>query len=70
MSAQSPALGVFKASYAFLEGGRFEVTFTVQVDGKALKAGRALVAGDPAPKPPDPGPKPPGPAPTSSVKWM
>ena len=70
MNAQSPAPGVFKASYAFLEGGRFEVTFTTQADGKALKAGRTLVAGDAAPKPPEPAPKPTGPAPTSSVKWM
>ena len=69
MNAQSPSPGVFKASFAFLEGGRFDVTFTTQADGKPLKAGRALVAGD-APKPPDPTPKPTTPAPSSSVKWM
>ena len=69
MNAQSSALGVFKASYAFLEGGRFDVTFTTQTDGKALRATRTLVAGEP-PKPPEPGPKPTGPAPSSSVKWM
>ena len=70
MTAQSPSQGVFKASYAFLEGGRFDVTFATQADGKPLKAGRALVAGESAPKPPDPGPKPVAPAPSSSVKWM
>ncbi len=70
MTAQSTAPGVFKASYAFLEGGRFDVTFATQADGKALKAGRTLVAGAAAEPAPDPGPKPPGPAPTSSVKWM
>ncbi len=70
MTAQSSAPGVFKASYAFLEGGRFDVTFTTQADGKPLKATRALVAGEPAPKPPEPGPKPPATAPSSSVKWM
>ncbi len=75
MNAQSPSPGVFKASFAFLEGGRFDVTFAAQADGKPLKAARTLVAGE-APKPPDPGPgpgpgpKPPTPAPSSSVKWM
>jgi hypothetical protein len=74
MPAQSPAPGVFKASFAFLEGGRFDVTFTTQADGKPLKAARSLNAGDPAPakppSPPDPAPKPPPTAPTGSVKWM
>jgi eukaryotic-like serine/threonine-protein kinase len=71
MPAQSPGPGVFKASYTFLEGGRFDVTFTTQADGAPLKAARSLTAGGAAPpKPPDPGPKPTAPAPTSSVKWM
>jgi serine/threonine protein kinase len=78
MPAQSPAPGVFKASYAFLEAGHFEVTFTTQADGKPLKAARSLTAGEapapPTPKLPEPGPKPAptpaGPAPTGSVKWM
>ncbi|MDB4935647.1 MAG: serine/threonine protein kinase [Labilithrix sp.] len=74
MPAQSPSPGVFKASFAFLEGGRFDVTFTTQADGKPLKAARSLTAGDGGavvpPKLPDPGPKPPVPAPTGSVKWM
>ena len=73
MPAQSPAPGVFKASFAFLEPGRFDVTFSTQADGKPLKAARSLTAGDPpAPKPPEPAkpPAPPAAAPTGSVKWM
>ena len=73
MPAQSPSPGVFKASFAFLEPGRFDVTFTAQADGKPLKAGRSLTAGEPpAPKPPEPAkpPPPPATAPTGSVKWM
>jgi len=74
MPAQSPAAGVFTASYAFLEAGRFEVTFTTQVDGKPLRAARTLGAGEAAPVPapaqrPDPPATPPT-APASSVKWM
>ena len=73
MPAQSPAPGVFKASFAFLEPGRFDVTFQAQADGKPVRAARSLTAGDaPAPKAPDPGkpPTPPATAPTGSVKWM
>jgi serine/threonine-protein kinase len=71
MPAQSPAPGIFKASYAFLEGGRFDVTFTTEADGTPLKAARMLVAGEAGvPKLPDPAPKPPAPTPTASVKWM
>jgi serine/threonine-protein kinase len=71
MPAQSPAPGVFKASYAFLEGGRFDATFTAQAEGKPLRAMRAISVGDPTqPKPADPPPKPTAPTPTASVKWM
>jgi hypothetical protein len=73
MPAQSPSPGVFKAGFAFLEPGRFDVTFQAQADGKPLRAGRSLTAGEaPAPKPSDPvkPPPPPATAPTGSVKWM
>jgi serine/threonine-protein kinase len=72
MPGQSAAPGVWKASHAFAEAGRFEVAFTIQTEGKALRAARSLVSGDPAPapKPPDPAPKPTAPAPAASVKWM
>jgi serine/threonine-protein kinase len=66
MPAQSPVPGVFKASFAFLEAGRFDVTVSALADGKPLRAGRSLVTGE-TPRPADP--KPPA-APSSSVKWM
>ncbi|MBS2013778.1 MAG: protein kinase [Deltaproteobacteria bacterium] len=69
MPAQSPSPGVFRASFAFLEAGRFEVTFTTQVDGKPLRASRPIGAGE-APARPDPPPNPTPPTPTGSVKWM
>lgn len=63
MAAQNPAPGVFRVSYAFLVGGRFDVTFAARMEGKAIHTVRSLTVGESAPKPPDP-------APTSSVKWM
>jgi hypothetical protein len=74
LPAQSPAPGVFKATYAFLESGKFDVTFSVQADTKALSAKRTLSAGEsaaPQPTHQNPGPSPgPNPTPTGSVKWM
>jgi hypothetical protein len=72
LPAQSPAPGVFRASYAFLEAGKFEVTFSVQADTKALSAKRTLSAGEsvsPQPTQQNP-PTPPTPTGTGSVKWM
>jgi serine/threonine-protein kinase len=66
MPAQSPSPGVFKASYAFLEAGRFEVVFSARESGRAISARRAVTAGSVAPSP-TPAP---GPTPSGSVKWM
>jgi hypothetical protein len=75
MPAQNPSAGVFKSSYAFLEAGKYDVTFTLQAEGKPLHAARAVLAGNPsAPPPPGPAvtsqPTPPAPTTTASVKWM
>jgi eukaryotic-like serine/threonine-protein kinase len=71
MPAQSPSPGVFKASYVFMEPGHFDVAFSTLADGKPLRAGRSLTAGEsPKPPPPDPAPKPTTPPPAGSVKWM
>ena len=69
MPAQSPSPGVFKASYAFLEPGRFEITFTTQENGRPISAKRSVTAVAPTP-PPTPTPTTPSPNPTGSVKWM
>ena len=74
MPAQSPSPGVFKASYAFLEPGRFEITFSTQENGRPISAKRSITAGGGAPAPtPPPTTQPtqaPAPSPTGSVKWM
>jgi serine/threonine-protein kinase len=75
VAASGVAPGVFKGSYAFEAPGKFEITFTTQVDGKPISAKRAVSATPPA-SPPTPAPAPPPPAPaptpapTASVKWM
>ena len=71
MAAQNPAPGVFKVSYSFLEGGKFDVVFTVSADGKPSKAGRTLFAGEAGPpKLPDPNAKPSAAPSSSGVKWL
>ena len=73
MAAQSPSPGVFKASYAFLESGRFEITFTTQENGRPISAKRSVTAAAATPPPtppPTPTPTTPSPNPTGSVKWM
>lgn len=75
MPAQSAGPGVFKASYAFLEPGRFEIAFSTQESGKPISAKRSVTAGSAAPNPSPPAPAPTPtptspPAPTGSVKWM
>lgn len=70
--AITAAPGVFKASYAFLEAGKFEIQFTAQAEGgKGPSAKRTVVASaDPPSAPPAPPASTPPPAPTPSVKWM
>src|SRR5262249_22926296 len=72
MPAQNPSPAVFKASYAFLEAGRFEITFTTQEDGRPISAKRSVTASSPTPTPtaPTPTPTAPTPSPPGSVKWM
>jgi hypothetical protein len=73
MPAQTPSPGVFHASYAFLEPGRFEITFSTTENGRAISAKRVVTAGNPPPPGPSPTSNPtpsPAPTPTGSVKWM
>jgi serine/threonine-protein kinase len=67
MPAQNPSPGVFTASYAFLEPGKFEVSFSTSEHGRPITAKRTVSA---ATAPPSPAPNEPTPAPPGSVKWM
>jgi serine/threonine-protein kinase len=79
LEASDDGSGVYRATFTFLQSGRFDVSFTAKVDGGAVKSARAVVVGEtkssPPPLPPSsapavPPPPPPATAPTGSVRWM
>jgi serine/threonine protein kinase len=51
--------GVFRTTFTFLQGGRFDVTFSARADKAVLRATRVVVVGDASAPPPA---SPPGPA--------
>jgi serine/threonine-protein kinase len=64
--------GVLRTTFAFLQGGRFEVTFAARADGMPVRAARSLqveAAGRPSAPPPAPSAGE-APAPASSAKWL
>jgi hypothetical protein len=74
-TSQLPAIvessGSYRASFAFLEAGTYQVVFTAKVDGAPVKAMRQLVAGDAtAPPPGTPSAAPSETPPVPSAKWM
>ena len=77
VSAVDDGSGAYRASFTFMQPGRFEVDFAARVDAAPARAARMLVVGDgrssqPASAPTDSpaaGPVP-APAPTPSSKWM
>ena len=71
LPAQNAGPGAFSATYAFVEGGRYQITFIAQAEGKPLASTpRVLVAGETAPPTPPTPPTAPTPTTTPSVKWM
>jgi hypothetical protein len=70
MPAQAASPGIFKASYAFLEPGKFDVTFSTQEGARPINAKRAITASNPPPLPSPTPSQTPSPTPTGSVKWM
>ncbi len=80
VEAQAASPGVFKASFTFPQGGKFEVAFVAQLDGKPVRGARGVVAGEAGPAPPPvtvapppptlPTVLPPPPPPSASVKWL
>ena len=64
--------GVFRATFTFLQSGRFEVSFTARADGSPVRSARAVIVGDAKPLPAASGASsaPPLPAPSDSAKWL
>jgi hypothetical protein len=65
--------GLFRAGYTFFEAGKFDVVFTVKVDGAVIRASRTIAPGDgtaPTAPPPTTNTTAPPPPPSSSVKWL
>ena len=64
--------GAFRTTFAFTQGGRFEVTFAARADGTPVRAARSVqveVASQPSAPPPAPSGSE-APAPASSAKWL
>ncbi len=65
LAALGDAPGVFRTAFAFLEPGRYEVTFDARVEGILLKATRTVIVDDTGAPPPTNTPLPP-----PSGKWL
>ncbi len=80
VTAVDDGAGSYRASFAFMQPGRFEVDFAVRADGTQARAVRMIVAGDPRASQPAPptdtsvaapaGPPATAPASAPSAKWM
>ncbi|HEY5316441.1 MAG TPA: protein kinase, partial [Solirubrobacteraceae bacterium] len=64
--------GIYRATFTFLQSGRFEVSFTARADGAPMRSARAVIVGEvkPLPAPGAASGAPPLPAPSDSSKWL
>jgi serine/threonine-protein kinase len=74
ISTIGDASGAQRATYTFLDAGKYEITFTTKVDGVSLRANRTIVSGE-APQVPATAPTTsptlaPVPTTSGSVKWL
>lgn len=80
LDAVDDGSGLWRATFTFLQGGRFEVTFAARADGAPVRAVRVVQVGqagsdtEPKSRPSAPPPPAPGsgeaPAAASSAKWL
>ena len=79
LSAADDGTGVFRTTFTFLQGGRFDVAFAARADGSPVRGSRAIVVGEPSGAlPPAPAAEAPNPAPPAnantnggaSARWL
>jgi len=75
LEATDGGSGAFRAMFAFLQAGRYEVAFSAKADGVPVRSTRSVVVGDATPQPqplpaPDTSAPAPATAPTTSGKWL
>jgi serine/threonine-protein kinase len=66
LPATADGSGIYRATFTFLEAGKYDVTFNAKADGAAVHATRTINAGAGAPAPSGDTPPPPAP----SGKWL
>jgi serine/threonine protein kinase len=68
--------GVFRTTFTFLQGGRFDVAFSARADGSPVRSDRVVIVGEPSARSPVPGrDEPPPPASANGAanpgaKWL
>ena len=68
--------GVFRTTFTFLQGGRFDVAFSARADGSPVRSARVVIVGEPSARSPVPGrDEPPPPASANGAanpgaKWL
>ncbi len=76
LPASDDGSGVFRTTFTFLEGGRFDVAFIARADGSPVRGTRTVVVGDGAAPPPAPAAGTPDPPPANanpaapSARWL
>jgi serine/threonine-protein kinase len=72
LAASDDGSGVFRTTFTFLQGGRFEVTFLARADGSPVRSTRVIaVDGNPTlPQAPPSSVPSAAPAPTSGAQWL
>jgi hypothetical protein len=76
LPASDDGSGVFRTTFTFLQGGRFDVAFTARADGGPAHGARSVIVGDPGAAPPAPAAEAPDPPPnansnaTPNARWL
>jgi len=66
LPASDDGSGVFRTTFTFLQGGRFDVAFTARADGGPAHGARSVVVGDTGATPPAPADEAPAPSPANA----